>query len=62
MSKAILIDCDVVFRSDVKRLFDEFEKFVFEMKNIVGHKFFQTFNFYNFADSLPKICSDWRRN
>lgn len=34
MSKAILIDCDVVFRSDVKRLFDEFDKFVFFMDGL----------------------------
>lgn len=26
MRRAIMIDCDVVFRTDVKRLFDEFEK------------------------------------
>ena len=26
MRRAILIDCDVVFRTDVKRLFDEFDK------------------------------------
>lgn len=28
MRRAILIDCDVVFRTDVKRLFDEFDKWV----------------------------------
>lgn len=41
MRKAILIDCDVVFRTDVKLLFDQFERFVLSVlsKKYLTHDF-----------------------
>lgn len=62
MGRAILIDCDVVFRSDVKRLFDEFERFVFLEMNISVVVVIHWFLFYLIADSLRKIYSDWHQN